>query len=332
MGDSDRQDRDRSWGQDWDKYWQGAQRTDWFGQFGPREALKAHWTDVFTRVLADRPGRRVHLDLACGSGAIASVAHDVAGQTGHAGLDHIGLDIAPHAMLPARAAPFALKPVVASAAQTPFPNGTFDIVTSQFGLEYAGPGAFAEAVRLVAPGGVFSAVCHLKGGSMHEECARHHTAIEALKESGFIGAARALFTAGFARDGGAASGPGVEVSVTALNEAAKRVEAIIQTHGSQVAGGFPARLYSDIKYMVGRRRGFRPDEVFAWLDGNERELISYGGRMASMTAAAQSADAMGAARETVEAAGFTVSRWEPRPLLPDEPPAAWIIEAFRPHR
>ena len=45
-----------------------------------------------------------------------------------------------------------IRCVVADAVRAPFPDGAFDVVTSQFGLEYAGQAALPEAARLVAPG------------------------------------------------------------------------------------------------------------------------------------------------------------------------------------
>jgi ubiquinone/menaquinone biosynthesis C-methylase UbiE len=102
---------------------------------------------------AVRPGQRV-LDVACGTGIAARVA---ARRVGHGGLV-AGADINPGMLAVARSTPADSVPIEwheGTADALPFPDGTFDLVLCQLGLQFFPDrlGALRDMRRVLAPSG-----------------------------------------------------------------------------------------------------------------------------------------------------------------------------------
>jgi ubiquinone/menaquinone biosynthesis C-methylase UbiE len=100
-----------------------------------------------------QPGERV-LDLACGTGIVARLAAERVGPAGTIA----GLDINPGMLAVARAAAppaAAIDWHQAPAGATALPDGAFDVVICQMGLQFFADKAAAlrEARRVLAPGG-----------------------------------------------------------------------------------------------------------------------------------------------------------------------------------
>jgi SAM-dependent methyltransferase len=100
-----------------------------------------------------RPEQRV-LDVACGTGIVASVAAERVGAEGLVA----GVDINPGMLAVARSTPASGAPISwyeAPADALPFPDGAFDIVPCQLGLQFFPDrlGALREMRRVLAPSG-----------------------------------------------------------------------------------------------------------------------------------------------------------------------------------
>ncbi len=100
-----------------------------------------------------RPGERV-LDVACGTGIVARLAAERVGATGVVS----GLDINPGMLAVAGAATLpgpAIDWHVAPADDAPMPDGAYDVVLCQMGLQFFPdkPAALREMHRVLAPGG-----------------------------------------------------------------------------------------------------------------------------------------------------------------------------------
>jgi ubiquinone/menaquinone biosynthesis C-methylase UbiE len=100
-----------------------------------------------------RPGERV-LDVACGTGVVARLAAEGVGPAGSVA----GLDINPGMLAVARSATPADTTIdwhQASADDTSMPDGTFDVVLCQMGLQFFPDksAALREMRRVLAPGG-----------------------------------------------------------------------------------------------------------------------------------------------------------------------------------
>lgn len=314
---------------DWDNYWRGAGGLPVFSQFAKHSRrLEADWSAFFSRVLADSGRARV-LDMACGSGAVATVAVRMAEETGRSDIEHFCLDYSRAAVSDLRGRVPQIRAVASDAGAAPFADGVFDVVASQFGLEYAGPGAFAEAARLTAPGGVLRAVCHLDGGGLHRECLDNLDTIRTVIDCRFLPLAKAAFEALFALDRGQGSLSTAQEAHRALAAATATVRALIEHKGAQAAAGTPARLHRDVTYMYNRRKHYAPREVLDWVDLMSGEMTAYAGRMRAMCEAARDDAAMAEIRNILIAAGLQAGEPEKLRLGSDAEEAAWILEATR---
>lgn len=108
-------------------------------------------TDLI-RLAALRPGERV-LDVACGTGIIARRASEQVGATGTVA----GLDVNPGMLAVARSvtAGMPIEWYEASAEAMPLPDGSFDVVLCQMGLQFMRDkqAVVREMRRVLAPGG-----------------------------------------------------------------------------------------------------------------------------------------------------------------------------------
>jgi SAM-dependent methyltransferase len=215
-------------------------------------------------------------------------------------------------------------PVAADALSLPFAPRSFAAVVSQFGLEYAGLRAFAEAARVVAKGGHFAACVHMKGGGLAEECAEHLRLLDAFAETGLAATVRRSLSASRGQPSDAAPGP---LSHADAAVAAKRV---LTEAPASAAKATLLRFLDDLHRLIERRRHYDPRDATGWIDVMEARLADYRRRMAAMLDAARDADDLAKVRSLLSAEGL--SEFQQSSIVPREglPPAAWWIEARRP--
>lgn len=302
---------------DWSNYWRGrtGEQTGaalvGAGIEHDRE-LVAFWKDVFE---GSSPDARV-LDLACGAGSALK-------QAAAAEIEKLaGADISADALTALSAAIPNAVTTECSAADTPFEEGIFDIIVSQFGIEYAGlSAATAEVARLLAPGGKFTAIVHLSGGGIAEEVERNLEYGRSIQETNFIPLVREVFIT--------AQNPPTDENMVIAQKAS---EAFIPAEQAlaKIAmekGGISMHLYSGAKQMHQRVMNYALSDILSWLDGMQAEIDAYTGRMASMIEAAATEDDVRAALQVLQAAGCDVQ--EPERLQLDGKDAAWVLRAVR---
>ena len=300
---------------DWSAYWRsrGGAGEAFAGEgVEQHPALKAYWDAVF----AGMPeGARV-LDLACGAGSALKRAHA-------AGLTALtGADVSAEALSLLTDAVPSADAVRCSADAVPLPDDAFDLVASQFGFEYAGPGAPPEMARLTAPGGRIAALIHYAGGAIEAEVTTNAAAARAVSDTGFIEAARSLIEASFAGQGG---GTGVETAKQAFRRPERALHAIARA----APGGLAAHLHGGFKQLYHRRHAYALGDIIGWLDGMDAELRAYGGRMATMRAAAKDEAGMAAIADALRTGGLREIAYEPLTVDGDDAPLAWSLTARR---
>ncbi len=270
----------------WGAYW-AASRSAACLPGAPPE-VEAWLSDGWRRFAAGLPPGARLIDLATGAGAVVAVIGRA-----RRDLELLGVD---SAELPAGRS--GLMGGVDCAA-LPFADGAFAAVTSQFGVEYAGDAALAEAARVLAPGGRLRFVVHHAASRAVAHNRARHDAIAALGDAGLFRLARQAV---------------VRAEDPALGRA---VAAARAAHAAQsVTAELPAALAQALA-------GPAPLSAIAALEtkaGHERA------RLAAMQAAAKDAAGIRAMAEALRSAGLSdvVARAGPGPA-----PIGWVLTAVR---
>lgn len=116
-------------------------------------ALFAQWAPLVADAARIRPGQRV-LDVACGTGVLAREAASRVGPSGYV----VGIDPSPGMISVARQRAATIDWREGVAERLPFPDQSFDVVVSQFGLMFFtdSTNALREMLRVLVPGGQFA--------------------------------------------------------------------------------------------------------------------------------------------------------------------------------
>ena len=312
----------------WDAFWRARDKAIEQQDIGARDPAPArYWESFFAHEFAGKSRPRL-LDVACGHGAVIEIAI-AAASTVEAELDAHCVDYSQAAVDELRKRFPEVAGVACDASEIPYPDHHFGYVVSQFGIEYAGASAFKEAARLVAPGGTLAALIHLADSAIHAECADNLAVAVALREARLMPLARNAFAAGFDLVAGRIDEAQFQEADKEFAPAVETVKAILKEKGPLAAGGLVANLFKDIGYMYTRIQNYVPSDVFEWIDGMTAELVSYEGRMGSMTRAAIDETGMCAIADDIAGMDFSVTVPEVLPLTESGRPAAWILHARR---
>ncbi|MCP8686544.1 class I SAM-dependent methyltransferase [Marinobacterium sedimentorum] len=117
-------------------------------------AMFLPWATLLLRHAAPQAGERV-LDVACGTGIVARQAAPMVGADGQV----VAIDMNPAMLAVARAQPVPSGATInwqeGNAMALPSPDGAFDVVLCQHGLQFMPDpvGALSEMHRVLAPGG-----------------------------------------------------------------------------------------------------------------------------------------------------------------------------------
>lgn len=297
----------------WSDYWQkeGAKGEVFVNAEGESHpALADYWQQHFGSV--GGPARII--DLASGAGSVFA----------HLPTDHdfelFAADISKVALATLSERFAGVTTIVCSASDVPQDDGSFDLVVSQFGVEYAGVDAFGEAARLVAPGGRLIALCHYRDGYIDSDNRAQLAEAELVAELGFIDRAVELATAAFGRDAGRLARAQQDF-VPAGNEIAAAIR--------RQKKGIHAHLFAGFRQLYERRRHYDLSDITGWLEGMRGELELNLDRLSRMCAAALSDADVGRIRELFEARGLEHVHCTPFETPGNELPVAWDLTARR---
>lgn len=309
----------------WDDYWSGSGPAAAFSSDGDvHPAIAGFWSVFFSQSipLFDRP--RI-IDIASGNAALVSHALSVPGADSAV---FTCVDISETAIAGIRSRFPDVRTLCSDAADTGLPSRSFDIVTSQFGIEYAGSKAMEEAMRLLGDNGQFACLMHHTGGAIHLDCAAGLDAVSRVRDARLIPLAIKFFSAGFDAVRGADRSP-YERAARELNPALRTMEEVVDDHGPDVAGGAIANLYNDVKRMHQNIQRHDPSEVLEWLGAMDLQLEHYVNRMTAMTSAALNEKAFAEFCGIVSSAGCEIQQQGPLFAAGDERPLAWTLLASR---
>lgn len=310
-------------GQDWDRYWRGAGEAGAWTAGGARHpAIRSFWMDFFSSAREAVPSPRL-LDVASGSGAVIECALAVFTE---ARVDAWSVDSSEAAIEGLRQRFPGITGLACDARSIPPEAGRFDLVTSQFGVEYAGLETVESLPALLAPGGWIALLMHHDQGAIQAECSASLDAVSRLQASGFVALAREMFDAGFAAARGADRVP-YDAAAARLAPAARALEEIVSEYGQDVAAGTVAQLYSDVAGIHARLPHYDPGEVLGWLERMELELDAYAGRMASMLKAAVDAAGFERVRQSLTAQGCILEKAGPFRASDHDALLGWALVA-----
>jgi SAM-dependent methyltransferase len=273
-------------------------------------ALGEFWRARFADAAS---GERV-VDLASGAGSIfASLPGDL-------DMERYAVDLSTVALGLLRDR-FPGTLVVAGAGdRLPFADHSFDHVVSQFGIEYAGHAAFAEAARLVRPGGRLTVLAHYRDGAIDARTAVELAGARFVEEQGFVDLAVELASA-------TAQGPGprYEAAVAAFVPA----ERALAQRARRDRQGVHVHLYAGFRQLYERRQHYALGDILDWLDGMRGELTKVTERLGAMHAAAMTRADLTAVEQALHGAGLCDVSTQPFTAATGQPPVAWYLAARR---
>lgn len=295
----------------WDAYWKDRKGEDVKALTGiehDRE-LEAFWTAALNGQDKAAP----FLDLACGAGTVLKTAHGLGFTDLH------GADVAPAAINALKESLPSVKGTVCPATATPFEDGAFATITSQFGFEYAGVKAAAkEVARLLALGGRFAAIVHMAGGAIHDEVKAHVDHCKTIADSGYIEKARALFRSVYSGDVEAANN-----SIAFMADAREKVFALVTPGRPSLA----AHLTAGTAELWDKRDTHALEDILAWLTAMDGQRIAFQLRMQAMLDAALTQEQVEGVVATLSAEGLVAEA--PAAFELGGEPAAWALKAIR---
>ena len=311
--------------ENWDAYWQGTGDIGAFSSGGvSHPAILSFWDEFFKGVKHEYQ-KPAMLDIASGNGAVIERALAVFENDA---INISCVDISESAISNIQSRFPAVHGMVADARSIPLEPGGFDLVSSQFGVEYAGLEAIEMAAQMVSSGGTLAMLLHTRAGAIYQECKTNLHAIIQLQECNFVSLTRNMFRAGFEAVRGADRAP-YDGAAAKLAPALKTVEAIMQQHGQGVADDTVVRLYSDVADIHSSIQHYEPDEVLDWLDKMDGELKTYAGRMSSMCEAAIDEQTFEKVCDGLTQFGCQLIEAGPMAIPGHDLPLAWVLLAKR---
>ncbi|MEK7266652.1 MAG: methyltransferase domain-containing protein, partial [Pseudomonadota bacterium] len=161
-----------------------------------RDRLAGIWRDFFTALAPPVP---LILDIAAGNGAAINVGWKTFSATDAATPLLIATDYSVAAVAGSLNGRNGVLGFASDAARLPIRDQSVSVAISQFGIEYAGLGAFEDAARILAPGGYFLSISHYTGGAIDAECAENARLLRAVDETGVQEAARRALASSYER-------------------------------------------------------------------------------------------------------------------------------------
>jgi ubiquinone/menaquinone biosynthesis C-methylase UbiE len=307
----------------WDTYWQGAHTSGAYTGGGSSHPLVLGFWDDYFREVDGRESKPKIIDIASGNGAVVKSASTVFG--GHLP-EFTCLDVSDSAISMLEERYPGVHGVVADAASIPLDSASYDIATSQFGVEYAGLEALIEVTRLIAPGGELAMLVHHRDGIIFQECGASLEAVKEMEAAEFISKCIAMFETGFAAMQGGDGEP-YRTASKAFAPAIKAMEAIMMKHGRDVAAGTILKVYRDVRTIHSRMRHYEPSAIKDWLLKLEQAIEAYAGRMASMRDAAIDVAQFTQVRADLIEKDFEILRAEPLAGSEQDLPIAWALIA-----
>lgn len=273
---------------------------------GPATVLTAYWQSVFQ----PKPRRLTSvrlLDIACGAGVVAAQAMEAFEGGSGVNVELHCTDYAHDAVKLAAAGRdrTGIFGTTADARQLPYRDHTFELVVSQFGLEYVGPEGFREAARLLAPDGELHLVIHRRDGAIYSDCLANLNTLRAFERVGLLALSRRTLRLAEIHDHDRNVSTALARATRSVHRARRVMENRMSTCAAGMARSHVERLLQDIPMLLVRRAAYGPGVAVGWIDAQQAELRAFSKRMAAMLAAAMDDEEIRAAANLLRGVGLT---------------------------
>lgn len=258
------------------------------------------WREILGAISLQEPNDMV-LELAAGSG---SVSHHLASLPHLSSRTSVVFDAAIDALLMTRNGE---RPVVGDLRAMPFAKRCAGLLTSQFGVEYAGMASLVESLDYVAPGGYFAFVLHAENGVIYRECAMAESLVSRFLETHFLESAERLLCAILERADDAERRAATHTFRQALSGAEEILLDAPEGQGRDTL----LRVYNVVADMVETPEAFNLEDVVKWFVSTGAELASYRERLSQMQSAALSEKELLKFTAVARASGFRILRQGP---------------------
>jgi SAM-dependent methyltransferase len=277
-------------------------------------ALTKYWQHIFAGL---EEKARV-IDLASGAGSIYAQLPE------NHGFDLHAVDISREVLEMLQRRVSGTTTVVCSADNVPYDDGVFDLVVSQFGIEYAGLEAFSEAARLVATGGRLAVLCHYKDGYIDRRNNAELAGANLAKDCAFIDKSIALTEAAFSGD--------TDIQMNTTAAAFAPAEKMLAAAVDRQQSGIHAHLYLGFRRLYEERHCYIASDITTWLAQMRDQLDQTIDRLTRMCGAALSRDDMDRASKMLSGRGLQRVSYSPFETTGNELPVAWKLTAARENR
>lgn len=285
-----------NWG--WQDYWKEDRNASCIPDDpATAQEVAEYWVKYFSE-LAD--GSRI-LDVATGNGIVlahAATAAEAAGkQFSLTGVDLADIDPARYVSdLPKglRQAKFVGH---VAAEELPFSDACFDVVVSQYGLEYAGlEAALGEVERVLVPGGKLQWLAHSTGSAVVAQNQDQSRQVDFLLAPDSPLQTMCLLVAEAKEQGN------VQHAMSELRTSLRMAEDYCR---SNPPAAVVQEVCSKLVHVARRRQAYDPDDLVNMLDDSKRRLAAHQQRIKDLLAAVMTPD-----REEVVRKNLQTSHWQ----------------------
>ena len=301
----------------WERFWDATGATQY------EDAIRLPVLDpTWTSLLSDLEFQRDDLltaELASGSG---SVSKHLKNKRQFTKATMVALDASTSAL---KKLQLDELPVAGNLERLPFARDSVDLLTSQFGVEYAGISSIEAALDCVAPSGYFIFVMHIANGAIFDECGKNLAAVEGFLSSGFADAARALLVALWSR----APKSEQQLLLSQFQSALALLEPQLMVLPDGQGRDTALQTYNAIADMVEAPESYDDASIGNWFQKTKAELQSYCVRMQQMRNAALTKDAFSTLLTAANRKGFQISKQgvvrDDRPLTHSPELAFYVV-------
>lgn len=297
----------------WSEYWQNESDSGevFVDKNGDKhQALSAFWKTC----LENQPAGNKIIDLACGAGSIFA---DLPASQHY---ELYAADLSPDALKHLKQRLPEVHTHVCSADDLPFEDDFFDVVVSQFGIEYAGQGGFLEAARIVKSGGCLHVLCHIENGYIDSNNRNELDGAKLVKELAFIEKAIAVTSASYATD---------NATMKNAFEAFVAVEPLLAKQVNTSERGVHHHLYHGFKSLFVNKSAYTEQDILSWLQDMQNQIDESILRLTEMRKAACSESDMQQIIEQFAVLGMSLVKCEPFMLPEQTLPVAWYLSSVK---